>query len=258
VREMTQKDLEREVGIRRRLLDAATEVFLEDGPRDASLDKIAERAEVDLDTLLVLYPTRFDLMTRLVSRLYTAAFPFEGGWRHRSDLAAFLRAYLQRQQRPEVRLVWHIGDVLAPLYPDRVDAAYWHLAGELELRLLDTGLAEGAAHECSLVLTPALMLVARRAAFDLTTQAELRDFVAAACSVVASADSSPPPSRYAAARIAWPWPERPGAAGAMSGKRSTSGRDKVDLSADALSSGCGRRRSPTPRCSGTRRRWRRR
>ena len=191
MREMTQKDLEREVGIRRRLLDAATEVFLEDGPREASMEKIAALAEVDLDVLVSLYPTRFDLMTRLVNRLYTAAFPFEGGWRHRSDLGAFLRAYLQRQQRPEVRLVWHIGDVLAPLYPDRVDAAYWHLVGELELRLLDTGLAEGKAHECSLVLTPALMLVARRAAFDLTTQAELRDFVAAACSVVAGVGTTP-------------------------------------------------------------------
>lgn len=194
MREMTQKDLEREVGIRRRLLDAATKVFLEDGPRDASLEKVAARAEVDLDVLLSLYPTRFDLMTRLVARLYTAAFPFEGGWRHRSDLGAFLRSYLHRQQRPEVRLVWHIGDVLAPLYPDRVDAAYWHLAGELELRLLDAGLAEEMAHECSLVLTPALMLVARRAAFDLTTQAELRDFVTAACNVAASACTRPTPT----------------------------------------------------------------
>jgi AcrR family transcriptional regulator len=193
VRDVTQQDLEREVGIRRRLLEAAKAVFLEDGPRDADLEKIAVRAEVDLATLLRLFPDRYDLMTKLVSRLYTEAFPFEGGWRHRSDLAAFLRAYLHRQQRPEVRLVWHIGDLLAPLYPDRVDAAYWHLAGELELRLLDSGLADDAAHECSLVLTPALMLVARRSAFDLTTQAELRDFVTAACRLVQSAGTPTTP-----------------------------------------------------------------
>lgn len=193
MRDVTQQDLEREVGIRRRLMDAAKHVFLEDGPRDADLAKIAERADVELDTLLALYPDRYDLMTKLVTRLYTSAFPFEGGWRHRSGLAAFLRAYLHRQQRPEVRLVWHIGDLLAPRHPDRVDAAYWHLAGELELRLLDAGLADDTAHECSLVLTPALMLVARRAAFDLTTQAELRDFVAAACRMVQSAGAPKTP-----------------------------------------------------------------
>jgi AcrR family transcriptional regulator len=189
VGDVTQEELEREASTRRRLLEAAKAVFLEDGPRDAPLEKVAERADVDLDTLLALYPDRFDLMTKLVSRLYNAAFPFDGGWRHRSDLASFLRAFLQRQQRPEVRLVWHIGDVLAPKFPDRVDAAYWHLAGELELRLLDAGLADDAAHAHSLVLTPALMLVARRAAFDLTTQAELRDFVAAACQLVQSAST---------------------------------------------------------------------
>jgi AcrR family transcriptional regulator len=184
---VTQQDLEREVGVRRRLLDAATEICLDQGVQQASLEAIAERAEVELDTLLMLYPTRYDLLSKLVSRLYTAAFPFEGSWRHRTDLAQFMRTYLQRQQRPEVRLVWHIGDLLAPIFPDRIDAAYWHLAGELELRLLDQGLEAQAAHDASLVLTPALMLVARRAAFDLTTQAELRDFVAAATRLVQSA-----------------------------------------------------------------------
>jgi AcrR family transcriptional regulator len=180
VRDLTREHLE-EIDLRRRVLTAATEVFLQDGPGDAPLEKVSDRAGVDHAVLVALFPTRVDLLAKLAGRLYTAAFPFEGGWRHRSDLGSFLRTYLQRQERPEVRLVWRIGDVLAPLQPDRIDAAYWHLAGELELRLLDRGLAESDAHQCSLVLTPALMLVARRAAFDLTTQAELRDFVAAAC-----------------------------------------------------------------------------
>lgn len=191
MRDVTQQDLEREVGVRRRLLDAATEVCLSQGVEQASLEAIAKQAEVDLDELLLLYPTQFDLLSKLVSRLYTAAFPFEGSWRHRTDLGSFMRTYLQRQQRPEVRLIWHIGDMLAPIFPDRIDAAYWHLAGELELRLRDLGLENPAAHDASLVLTPALMLVARRAAFDLTTQAELRDFVAAACRLVQSASAPP-------------------------------------------------------------------
>lgn len=179
--DVTRRDLEAETDTRQQLLDAATEVFLRDGPRDAPMAAVAERAGVGLDALHRQFPTRLDLMTKLVERLYTAAFPFEGGWQHRTDLASFMRTYLQRQQRPEVRLIWHIGDVLASSQPDRIDAAYWHLAGEMELRLLDLGLPEPSAHQCSLVLTPALMLVARRAAFDLTTQAELRDFIGAAC-----------------------------------------------------------------------------
>jgi AcrR family transcriptional regulator len=178
---VTQEDLDQDVVVRRRLMAAAREAFLADGVAGASLEDIATRADVDLATLESIYPTRDDLMTRLASRLYTEFFPFGGGWRHRTGLASFIRSYLQRQERPEVRLIWHLGDQLAPKYPDRIDAAYWHLAGELELRLRDSGLDDATAHECSLVLTPALMLVARRAAFDLTTQAELRDFVGAAC-----------------------------------------------------------------------------
>lgn len=182
VRDVTQRHLE-EVDLRRRVLAAATGVFIDEGPGEAPLEKVADRAGIDLTVLMALFPTRVELLAKLAGRLYTASFPFEGGWEHRSDLASFIRTYLQRQERPEVRLVWHIGDVLAPIQPDRIDAAYWHLAGELELRLLDRGLPQAEAHQCSLVLTPALMLVARRAAFDLTTQAELRDFVAAACSM---------------------------------------------------------------------------
>ncbi|HEY8543814.1 MAG TPA: TetR/AcrR family transcriptional regulator [Acidimicrobiales bacterium] len=181
---MTQRELghlEKEIDLRQRVLAAATSVFIEDGTVEASLEKVAGRAGIDVRVLMALFPTRIDLLAKLAGHLYVSAFPYDGTWRHRSDLASFIRTYLQRQERPEVRLVWHIGDVLAPVQPDRIDAAYWHLAGELELRLLDRGLAQESAHRCSLVLTPALMLVARRAAFDLTTQAELRDFVAAAC-----------------------------------------------------------------------------
>lgn len=181
MRDVTQEGLERDVAVRRRLLAAAREAFLAEGVTQASLEGIAERAGVDLATLEAIYPTRYDLMSKVGSRLYTEFFPFGGGWRHRTDLGSFMRAYLQRQQRPDVRLIWYIGDQLATQNPDRIDAAYWHLAGELELRLRDTGLDDAIAHECSMVLTPALMLVARRAAFDLTTQAELRDFVTFAC-----------------------------------------------------------------------------
>jgi AcrR family transcriptional regulator len=191
VRDVTHEDLERAVAVRRRLLAAAREAFLAEGVMQASLEGIAERAGVDLVTLQSIYPTRHDLMSKVAGRLYTEFFPFGGGWRHRTDLRAFMRAYLQRQQRPDVRLIWYIGDQLATEFPDRIDAAYWHLAGELELRLRDGGLDDASAHECSMVLTPALMLVARRAAFDLTTQAEVRDFVTAACRLAERAGAAP-------------------------------------------------------------------
>lgn len=187
MKDVTQQEAGQDATVRRRVVEAAIQVCLEDGPRDAALEKVAARADVDLDTLLANYPSRYDLLTTVGGRLYTQAFPFEHGLQQRGDLGSFLRTYLQRQEQPLVRLVWHIGDVLAPVHPDRIDAAYWHLVGELELRLLDAGLAEGVAHQCSLVLAPALMLVARRAAFDLTTQAELRDFVAAACHMAENA-----------------------------------------------------------------------
>jgi AcrR family transcriptional regulator len=175
---------------RSRLLETATDVFLDQGPITASLDVVAERAGVSKATVFFHFGSRVQLMAELAHHLYLA-FRFEAGRPHRTDLRSFLRAYLRDQKRPEVRLIWQLGDLLAADQPEGLDAAYWHLVREIEERLVDAGLAEGTAHDRSLVLTPALMLVARRAAFDLAAPAEMRDFVAAACGLALGNGTGP-------------------------------------------------------------------
>ncbi len=165
---------------RRRILDAATEVFVEDGPITASLDAIAERAGVSKATVFFHFRNRIELMSELAGHLYLTGFRFERGRPHRTDLPAFLRAYLRDQRRPEIRLIWQLGDLLAADHPEGLDAAYWHVVREIEERLVDGGLVDATAHDRALVLGPALMLVARRAAFDPATDQEIHDFVAAA------------------------------------------------------------------------------
>jgi AcrR family transcriptional regulator len=174
---------------RRRLLEAASQVLMERGVADASMEEIAERAGVSKATLFFHFGNRMDLLARVGGYLYLLVFPSEGTEEPRTDLGTFLSEYLANQSRPEVRLLWELGDLIARTHPDRLDAAYWHLVGEIELRMLDTGLGPSTAHDRSQVLTPALMLVAQRAARDLTTAEELRSFVEAAVRVA----MCPPP-----------------------------------------------------------------
>ncbi len=61
---------------------------------------------------------------------------------------------------------------------------------EIEDHLREAGHDPDRAHELALVLAPALMLVARRAAFGLATASEVHDFVAAACDLAAGPGSS--------------------------------------------------------------------
>jgi AcrR family transcriptional regulator len=170
---------------RRRILEAATEVFIETGPITASLDVIAERAGVSKASVFFHFGSRVELMAALARHLYLRAFPSERQRPHRTGVEAFLRAYLGEQRRPEIRLIWQLGDLLAADRPEGLDAAYWHLVREIEERLMDAGIAATAASERALVLAPALMLVARRAAFGLATEPEMSDFVAAACRLAA-------------------------------------------------------------------------
>lgn len=174
---------------RRRLLEAASQVLMERGVADASMEEIADRAGVSKATLFFHFGSRMDLLAKVGGYLYLLVFPSEETEEPRTDLGTFLSAYLDNQSRPEVRLIWELGDLIARTHPDRLDAAYWHLAGEIELRLLDTGVDGVTAHERALVITPALMLVAQRAARDLTTAAELRSFVDASVHVA----MCPPP-----------------------------------------------------------------
>jgi AcrR family transcriptional regulator len=171
---------------RRRLLEAATEVFLETGP-NTPLEVVAERAGVSKATLFFHFGTRVELLDRLAGHLYRRVFPSQPEDDGRSDLATFVQDYLDRQEDPEARLVWQIGDLIGAERPERLDAGYWHLVEEIELRLLDADLSEAAARERALVVAPALMLVARRATQGLTTPDELGAFAGAACQLALAA-----------------------------------------------------------------------
>src|ERR687892_447125 len=163
---------------RRRILEAATEVFIETGPITASLDVIAERAGVSKASVFFHFGSRVELMAALARHLYLRAFPSERQRPHRTGVEAFLRAYLGEQRRPEIRLIWQLGDLLAADRPEGLDAAYWHLVREIEERLMDAGIAATAASERALVLAPALMLVARRAGLRPAPQPPRSAFLA--------------------------------------------------------------------------------
>jgi len=168
---------------RHRLLEAASHVLMERGVAEASMEEIAERAGVSKATLFFHFGNRMDLLAKVGGYLYLLVFPSEDSEETRTDLATFLRIYLHNQSRPEVRLIWELGDVIARTHPDRLDAAYWHLVGEVEMRLRDAGHDADAAHDRAMLLTAALMLEAQRAARDLPKGDELDAFVAAAVRV---------------------------------------------------------------------------
>src|SRR5918994_5877398 len=145
---------------RRRLLDTAVEVFVEHGPITASLDAIAGQAGVSKATVFFHFGNRTELMATLAGHLYEKAFPLTDRRPHRSDLPAFLRAYLRNQRLPEVKLIWQLGDLVAADHPEGLDAAYWHAVREIDERLVDAEIPAEVAHDRALVLAPALMLVA--------------------------------------------------------------------------------------------------
>ncbi|HZA78120.1 MAG TPA: TetR/AcrR family transcriptional regulator [Acidimicrobiales bacterium] len=163
------------------MLEAATAVFLETSPMLASLDTIAARAGVARLTLLFHFGSRAELMDQVgqyhLERYRAAACEFEPG-----ELRPFLEAYLGAQRSRQVRLVWQLGDLLYPDHPEGPNAGYWDLVAEIERRLVDGAqLDPGQARTRARVLAPALMMVVRRAAQDLATEREMRDFAAAAC-----------------------------------------------------------------------------
>jgi len=167
---------------RARLLDAATVVFLDADPVTAPLDLVAKEAGVSRPTLFFHFSNRSELASALLDHhlsglMNRAAEELVG------DLPTFLRVYLEFQRYPIVRLIWQLGDQLQLENPQGPNAGYSLLIDEMRKRLVDEGLVSSVAAERALVLAPALMLVARRAAFGLTTEAEEREFIEAACNL---------------------------------------------------------------------------
>ena len=167
---------------RRRLLDAAAEVFLAHGPISPSLDLVAQRAGVLKATLFFHFPRRVDLISALARKLYEQQFAEIGAVSSR-DFEGHLQAYLRAQHRPEVRLLWQLGDLMADGRTAELAEGYRHLVAQIRSLLVDAGLADAAAAERAEVITPALMLTGRRAALDEASDAELQRFVTAAAKI---------------------------------------------------------------------------
>lgn len=166
---------------RRRLLEAALEEFLESSPTAASLDAVAERAGVSRPSLFFHFGSRLELMDQLAQHLIETRFVSRAEAARHVDIRGFVDAYLAEQRRPETRLLWQLGDQLQLDRPTGPNLAYWRTVAEIEAHLDEAGHERRRAHDLALVLASALMLVARRAAFGLTSGAEERDFVAALC-----------------------------------------------------------------------------
>jgi AcrR family transcriptional regulator len=167
---------------RRRLVEAATEVFLDSPPTTASLEEIAARGGVRRQTLLYHFGNRDGLMRAVVDH-HLAAFRAQlrtfGG-----DLPSRLRAYLDAHKDPLVRLVRHL-DVVAPDAPDSPFQGLWYpiIANDFEEQLLRAGVAPADARKRAPVLTLALLHMADRVATDRATDAEIEDFVTNAADI---------------------------------------------------------------------------
>lgn len=169
---------------RQRLLDAATEVFLESPPMTASLDEVAARAGVSRPTLFFHFGSRAELMAELL-RHHLESFRSRARRFRPGELEPYIEAYLRSQRSHMVRLLWRLSDVIYLESPEGPDTAFLDLLDELERRLVATGLNGDEAHQRALVLAYAMNSMARRVAFDQATDGEIKDFLDAAGALVA-------------------------------------------------------------------------
>lgn len=158
---------------RRRLLDAAVEVFAAGSALTSSVDAVAAAAGVSKATLFFHFGTRIELLEAVAVELY------EGGaaWRTpEPGLRPFLERYFGAQHLAATRVLWEVGDVLSAEGRGAPNAAYLHLRGQLAERLEQDGLAASAAAALAGVLAPAVLLVARRIAFAQADAVEVARF----------------------------------------------------------------------------------
>lgn len=189
---LNQRDRQK-AATRRRLLDAATEVFIEQGPLTASLEEIANRAGVSRPTLFFHFGSRTELMEQ-VSAYHLERYRATGHKYRPGELRPFVKAFLHEQGETIFRLVWLLGDILHPGgtphgQPENPNASYWNLVDELEQRMLVAGVAPADAHDRAVVLAPALILVGRRIGQEMTTDREVREIVDAICHMALAGSS---------------------------------------------------------------------
>lgn len=182
-----QRDLQK-AETRRKLLDAATEVFIEEGPMTASLEEISARAGVSRPTLIFHFGTRADLMDAV------AAYHLENisDWGHTyrpGEFRPYVEMFLRSQHDPLIRLLWTLGTLVHPggkthTQPDLPNQSYWHRFEQLEERIVQSaGVSEEEARSRAVLIAPGLLAMAQRASQDLVDENELQEFVDTACAL---------------------------------------------------------------------------
>jgi AcrR family transcriptional regulator len=167
---------------RKRLLQAAVEVFGHGSVTATPVDAVAAAAGVSKATLFFHFGSRLDLLEEVAGTVYGRGL----AWRPRTPgLEAFLDTYFDSQTVPETRLVWEIGDVLTVEGRATPTAAYRHLTGYLADRLAEDGVAPDAAERLAGVVAPAVLLVARRVAYREAEAGELERFRADLATLIA-------------------------------------------------------------------------
>jgi AcrR family transcriptional regulator len=173
---------------RRRLIEAATEVFLQHPPMTAPLEEIAGRAGVRRETLLYHFGNRTGLMYEVMRhhlRSFEAQVSELG-----TELAPFLELYLRAQTLPLVRLVRQLSDLLyhdmPPDEPGTLLPGTWYpiMAGNLESRLVEAGISAEEAQRRTPVFALALEAMAKQVAWDPACEGEIPNFVDTVCDLM--------------------------------------------------------------------------
>jgi AcrR family transcriptional regulator len=158
---------------RQRLLDAAVEAFTGGSALTTSVDAIAAAAGVSKATLFFHFGTRIELLEAVAGQVYAAG----AAWRTpEPGLGPFLDRYFAAQHEATTRMLWEIGDVLSAEGRGAPNLAYRHLTGQLAERLEEERIEPARAAALAGVLAPAVLLVARRIAFDQADDAEVARF----------------------------------------------------------------------------------
>lgn len=146
-------------------------MFAEGSVVTTPLDAIAKRAGVSKATLFFHFADRRALLQALSQELYVVGYRILDS-ADRSTVRKFLTSYLSVQDDPRVRLLWRVGDVLTADGAPLPGAAYGYAVHEMQARMDEMGIPPSHAVPVAGVVAPALLLMARRVAFDGLGQEE--------------------------------------------------------------------------------------
>ena len=161
--------LERRTETRHAIVDAALEIFLEEGGIDASLDAVAERAGIAKSTVIYHFRNRRGLLDAVGDRLYHEMGARLGPFERYEDAPVFVRAFLHDARLPSVRVYQQVGDHL--LYTS--ESRGWGRGLQAMIEALELlGVTERV-----LVIAAATLTMARQVAFGHADEAAIDAFV---------------------------------------------------------------------------------